>query len=233
MLQPRRFRSLALVATVAALVSAAGCTRPPRGGASGTTTTTAMDHAGGGMSHGAGGAHSMPPRLDHPPTAEQRAAAQKLVDDTRKYNTGRFSTPEQAVAAGWVGLGDGVHFTYPEYRHDGRDLDPQRPESVVFLNRKLVAVMYQLEPGETMDDVPDIAGNLTMWHSHGNLCFKSNDLSSNDYFRGAGVTIGGRCLSGFQREVTPMLHVWLVDNPCGPFAGVDAGNMTGSCVTDM
>jgi hypothetical protein len=221
----RRIRLLACVAAAAALVLAAGCTWPRRGG--GTTTTTAMDHGGGGMDH------SMPDRLNHPPTDEQRAAAQKLVDDTRKYNTNRYATPEQAVADGWIGLGDTVHYTSPEYRHDGRDLDPQHPESLVFLNRKLVAVMYQLEPGETWDDIPDIAGTLTKWHGHGNLCFKSNDINSPDYYRGSGISVNGRCVGGYQREVTPMIHVWLVDNPCGPFAGVDAGTFTGTCDSEM
>jgi hypothetical protein len=27
-----------------------------------------------------------------------------------------------------------------------------------------------------------------------------------------------------------MLHVWVVENECGPFAGVDGAHATGSCV---
>jgi hypothetical protein len=33
-------------------------------------------------------------------------------------------------------------------------------------------------------------------------------------------------------QTAPMLHVWVTSNPCGPFAGTDATQMTGSCVTD-
>jgi hypothetical protein len=32
---------------------------------------------------------------------------------------------------------------------------------------------------------------------------------------------------------TPMLHVWVKPNDCGPFAGTDFGHMTGSCVEDF
>jgi hypothetical protein len=76
--------------------------------------------------------------------------------------------------------------------------------------------MYLLEPGATMDDVPDVAGDLTVWHDHQNLCWDEAGQ------RLAGVVVDGRCRpGGEQRATTPMLHVWLDDQECGPFTGIE------------
>ena len=105
------------------------------------------------------------------------------------------------------------------------------PEALVYKTStcRLQTGMYILEPGKDMGDVPDIAGNLTIWHGHTNLCWKSSNPDDPNYLKLGGVSIGGRCTSGTLRVEPPMLHVWVVDNPCGPFAGTDLGNATGSC----
>ena len=93
--------------------------------------------------------------------------------------------------------------------------------------REFITVMYILPTGSTMDDVPDIAGNLTLWHDHDNLCF---DPATS---RLSGIFVNGVCRpGGVHVQTAPMLHVWVTPNPCGPFAGTDPSNMTGSCVTD-
>jgi hypothetical protein len=73
--------------------------------------------------------------------------------------------------------------------------------------------------------VPDIAGNLTVWHSHDNLCFDVGNGRLSPPARGGG------CSPGTQPgNNAPMLHVWVKPNPCGPFAGTDSKQMNGSCV---
>jgi hypothetical protein len=72
-----------------------------------------------------------------------------------------------------------------------------------------------------MADVPEIAGELTRWHDHRNLCWIGNRL--------AGV-LGpdGQCPPGSTLIITPpMLHVWMVPHPCGPFAGIEGSHGSG------
>jgi hypothetical protein len=132
-----------------------------------------------------------------------------------------------AEAAGYVWIGDGrrvgtyQHYINHAYLTDGRELDPERIESLVFENTAegpvLVTTMYVLEVGSTMADVPDVAGDLTVWHDHQNLCWDESGT------RLAGVSIDSKtCVPGGTfRATPPMLHVWLTDNECGPFAGVE------------
>jgi hypothetical protein len=195
------------------------------------------DHAPGehddGHGHdGAGSAydHSDPiisfddPRL----TANQRAAAIALYDDVVR-EMARFSDPASVEAEGYQSIGDGVtgfeHFSHPELRMDPITLDPRRPESLVFRinadgTKELVTAMFIMPPGRTIDDVPDIAGTLTTWHDHQDLCWMGN--------RVVGVTsTPGECAFGEFRVGQPMMHVWLVPHPCGPFAGLEGHG--GSC----
>jgi hypothetical protein len=192
------------------------------------TTTTMMDHSGGGMNHGGGGGgggggmdHG---GYDHPPTADQQAAARKLIADTRASVQRQGLTTLAAIQrAGYISIGDEMtgttHYVMPKYHYDGRELDPNAIESFAIRQGRPVAAMYILENGKTMNDIPDVAGNWTMWHLH-TLPFRSNNPRTNGYYQ-----LGGM----YTRTTAPMLHVWLVDNPCGPFAGTDTTNMTGSC----
>jgi hypothetical protein len=82
--------------------------------------------------------------------------------------------------------------------------------------------MYILDRGDTMADVPEIAGELTRWHNHQNLCWDETGT------RLAGIFVNGACRpGGTLRATAPMLHVWLDDTPCGPFAGIEGHR--GSC----
>jgi len=61
---------------------------------------------------------------------------------------------------------------------------------------------------------PDIGGPLTLWHAHSNLCFNAR-TNIIDAFTDA----AGNCPAGSFNSGTPeMLHVWVVDNPNGPFS---------------
>lgn len=201
----------------------------------------ADDHA-----HGARGGHSHPKgnpnttvtgpivSLDDPRlTKQQRKAAQQLLDASRAA-LARFPDEAAVVAAGYRSIGDGrrvggfEHFVNPAFMRDSRELDPDAIESIVLQrqadgSKKVVSAMYILEPGKTMADVPDIAGGLTTWHDHQNLCWDETGL------RLAGVIIAGRCVPGGTfRPTPPMLHVWVDDPPCGPFTGIE-GHGGGSC----
>jgi hypothetical protein len=224
----RRGAIAAVAATIALLVT--GCYRPPTGTPPGSTTTTMMDHGNDGMDHGHGGGR-MPPQYDHPPTAAQLQWARQFIAATKAAVVPKYDTPAKALndkAMQFVSLGDTVHYTSKVCRTDDRELDPTCPESLVYRGGRLIAVMYQLQENKTMADVPDLAGDLTIWHSH-DLCFNSTNPQDDGYYVVGGVLVNGQCLGGKKRPVSPMLHVWVVDNPCGPFAGVDPGDLTGSC----
>ena len=164
-------------------------------------------------------------------TRAQLDAARRLILTTRESVAARFPDEASLVAAGYRSIGDGVvsqyeHFLKAEYLADGRELDPAHVESVVLqqdaTGKRVVSALYILETGKTMADVPDVAGELTTWHDHQNLCWDRTGT------RLAGLLIGGRCVPGGTfRPTPPMLHVWLVDHPCGPFAGIEGQHGTG------
>jgi hypothetical protein len=210
------------------------------------TTTPPMDHGHGGPNTtiDTGGMHHIPDRLNHPPTAEQKVAAQKLIDDTKAAAIRNgWNDVNKAKADGFKSIGDemsGVaHYANSVNHHDGKNLDPDHVEVLVYTTNpatrqvtRLQTFMYVLEPGIGMDGVPDIAGTLTVWHAHSNLCYSKKNPGTL-----AGIAVNGVCQPKNDDAVLvpsePMLHVWVVDNPCGPFAGVDPGNRTGSCDHEM
>jgi hypothetical protein len=176
-------------------------------------------------------------------TPAEQKRAQDLIKATI-IDLKRFETPAEAYAAGYRSIGDRItgdeHYVNWSYSNDGHILDPMRPESVVYEDRngaqRAVAAMYSLPFGSRFTDAPDVGGALTQWHVHANLC-----LSDNAQQRVvSGLTsIGGTCPPGSAKlGNTPMLHVWVVPNPCGPFAaleGVGAGQVpagqTRQCIT--
>ncbi|MDQ3897738.1 MAG: hypothetical protein M3326_10960, partial [Actinomycetota bacterium] len=158
-------------------------------------------------------------------TGQQLQAAKRLIETTRAAVTARFPDQAALLAAGYRSIGDGLvtrydHFIKPEYMNDGRELDPDHVESIVMERTptgwRVASAMYILDAGKTMDDAPDVAGPLTVWHDHQDLCWDPSGL------RLAGVVLNGRCFPGGTfRATPPMLHVWLDDQPCGPFAGIE------------
>lgn len=164
--------------------------------------------------------------------AEERRAEALLVSTRAALR--QFDTPEQAYAAGYRTIGDRLtgdeHYVKWSYVDDGHILDPQRPESLVYVEQDgaqhVAAAMYMLPFGSRFTDVPDVGGALTQWHVHNNLCL-TNDPAQKIV---AGITSAeGGCRPGTSKAGnTPMLHVWTVPNPCGPFAaleGIGAGQV--------
>jgi hypothetical protein len=161
-------------------------------------------------------------------TDAQRAGAQSLIDTTRA-GMARFTDVASVEAAGYLSIGDSPtgyeHFINVGYIADGIELDPERIESIVFTvapdgTRALGSAMYILQFGKTMADVPDVAGELTTWHDHQNLCWDGAQV--------VGTTDRtGSCERGVFRATPPMLHVWMIEHPCGPFAGIEGAHGAG------
>jgi hypothetical protein len=162
-------------------------------------------------------------------STEQEDRARQLVVDTQRELV-RWADYKVAQSEGWFSIGDQAtgyeHFVNGRYLNDGNQLDATRPESIVYKvygdTRILVSAMYMAE-GEPALDSPlltDFAGPLFEWHAHTNLCWG---------MRNGGVGIvgvtdaNGKCPPGSTLRTInkPMVHVWIVPHPCGPFAAVE------------
>jgi len=166
-------------------------------------------------------------------TPAEQHRAEKLVRQTI-VSLRRFEYPSEAVAAGYRSIGDALagdeHFVNWSLVDDGHILDPTRPESLVYEVRdgqqQIVAAMYMLPFGSRFTDAPNVGGALTQWHVHADLCLTN---SSDDKTLSGFVGVNGTCPAGSSKAGdTPMLHVWVVPNVCGPFAsleGVGAGQV--------
>lgn len=155
-------------------------------------------------------------------TPEEQAQAENLLAVTL-LRLPQFADPDRLEEQGFVSIGDGFlgheHFLNFANMTDDRILDPDYPESVVYdtsvTPKRLVAAMFMLNPGDTLDDVPRVGGRLMQWHIHDNLCFAGA--------RVAGLTgPDGSCPPGTEKGTeTPMIHVWIEPHPCGPFAALE------------
>src|SRR5881275_2797785 len=160
------------------------------------------------------------------PTAAELEAAARLVTET-KAAVARYATLQAAVAAGYVPMEppniEIVHYVNPAYMVAADVLDPHHVQSLIYYNgkhgRTLIGAMY-IMPSRGMDG-PQIGGPLTVWHQHSNICF-DNTTGIAVAFVHSGEDFdskAGSCPRGSTNKTTPqMLHVWLIDNPDGPFA---------------
>ena len=155
-------------------------------------------------------------------TPQQQAAAENLLAVTLA-DLPQFADPAAVEAMGFVSIGDGFlgheHYLNVANMNDDKILDPDYPESLVFdtsvTPKRLAAAMFMMNPGDSLDDVPELGGKLTQWHVHDNLCFAGP--------RVAGLTDAeGKCAAGLTKGAeTPMIHVWIEPHPCGPFAALE------------
>ena len=171
-------------------------------------------------------------------SSDEQRRAEDLVYLTRKVLP-IFSDTAAAEAAGFTSIGDGgsgyEHYINWAYINDDSELDPLRPESLVYrvesggAVKTLVSAMYMLGDEYTLETVPNIGGKLTQWHIHNDLCF-DRDPMVHGSARVVGVTSeNGPCTRGIKLHEYPMIHVWLTPHPCGPFAaleGVGAGQIS-------
>ena len=202
------------------------------------TTTPGHDHGTGTTVPGTDPcAHQITSLTDPCLTPAQVSAAQTLIARSTTFmapftsiTTGRSALAAALNAAGFESIGDAgtgfEHYVNWTYYNDGIEMDPTRIESVVLQklsNGQWIAAsaMYILNTGKTMADVPDIAGSLTSWHDHQNLCW---DASGHHL---AGILVNGSCTGGTFHPTPPMLHVWMTPQVCGPFTGTEG--VGGNC----
>jgi hypothetical protein len=187
------------------------------------SATLGHDHADGhGHSARAQAGVIMRPASGPPATAAQVAAADELAEATAKAMA-NFVTLDAALAAGYAATtpadGMDVHLEHKSFKQDGRILDPERPEQLVYAiaggRATLLGVVYVMERAGV--PAPEPGGPITRWHSH-NICLTLLPP-------GFGVvTPFGNCPALSVHVTIPeMMHVWVVDNPAGPFSeGLDA-----------
>lgn len=239
---PRRAVLPALAAAVllVAAVPAMAAPHEPSGGADDHQSEEGVAGQAQQNSEGHGAGHATPSDPGEQPvvadeielpdvpgvTAEQQERARDLIRRTRA-GLARFADPAAAEAAGFRSIGDGFtgfeHYVHYGFLANPTILDGNEPESIVYKvapdgSRELVSAMYILPPGTTMDSVPEVAGAMTPWHDHKNLCWAPDG-------RVVGVVVNGTCRpAGVNRVTPPMLHVWVTEHVCGPFAGIEGGS---------
>jgi hypothetical protein len=168
-------------------------------------------------------------------TLAQQHAAEQLVRETLK-DLPRYATEQAAYNAGFRSIGDAFtgdeHMINWSYINDNHVLDPMFPESLVYDTRNgtptLEAAMFMLSLGQRYSNIPPLfSGPLTQWHIHNNLCFRDLGGTPDQKLVGGLTDNQGNCPPGQAKSVpVPMIHVWIVRNPCGPFAaleGIGAG----------
>lgn len=178
----------------------------------------AQERAGGGTD----GQHAMVGMVMQPdgwtePTAADRAGADRLVTDTLG-GIARYADVEVARAVGYRSTGEeigpAVHFEHPTYMKDGVTLDPEHPEMLVYAVHEdqavLLGAVYALN--WPLAEAPDAGGgSLTSWHVHTNVCISPAGLVGL-------LSPFGTCPAfSINIAIGPMLHVWIVNLPNGPF----------------
>jgi hypothetical protein len=132
-----------------------------------------------GHSHAAAGSHRHVGMNVYTATPAQRADGRRLFERTTAAATSRFRSFDAAKAAGWGFTVksfdeqedlDYWHLTNQAYLEDGRDLDPERPESLMYWHGPsgkpvLVAVVYRVASSRPN---PALGGPILQWHLHKN-----------------------------------------------------------------
>jgi hypothetical protein len=215
----------------------------------GMVKTGSHTHAGAhgddaaGHDHGGSGAASQQPGVPYTATlpvdlggvhgvsAQEQAEAEELVTVSLQ-TLPRFADIPSIEAMGYRSIGDAAtgfeHFMNWPLINDGRVLDPDYPESLVFVvdpatgDKQLAAAMYMANADDTLETVPDLGGELVQWHIHNDLCFSGETNA----WRVAGDTAPPpeECPPGtfrLSQVLAPMVHVWIIPHECGPFAALE------------
>lgn len=158
------------------------------------------------------------------PTPEQRRAADELLAAARTaVRENGWDVFENALLDGFeLMFEDQNHYFHRDHITDGRVLDPERPEFLIYYDtgtsRRLAGLMFLVgEPGQ---EGPQIGGPATLWHFHvwsRPLCLWRDLLVS------GWADEGRECVDGTASHRSPeMLHLWFFDHHQGRFAtGMD------------
>ena len=153
-----------------------------------------------------------------PTTPEQSRAADDLLRRslTVAEERGWFDY-ERGLADGFHNMRelDRLHFANDAHLRDGRMLDPERPEFLMYYDtsggKKLAGFMYLADT--QYGSGPQIGGPLTVWHYH---------IWDRPMCWSAGVPLAsatGTCVEGVPADRSPeMIHVWFIEHPEGSFA---------------
>jgi hypothetical protein len=151
-------------------------------------------------------------------TRDDTAAAQRLIARTRAGIL-PYRNPTVAIKVGYEPVTPQnwpiVEWVNPAYTAAGHVLDTEHPERLMYIRGPggpvLAGAMFVMPRADEAG--PDIAGALTHWHQHNDLCYLPNGtiVGTDGY--------GFPCPVGSTIRPTPgMLHVWIIPNPQGPFA---------------
>lgn len=157
------------------------------------------------------------------PTPEQQKAAADLVeqchDSARRHGWADF---DKARADGFK-FRDPRHFANEAFMLDDISLDPDRPENLTYYptpDGKMRLTGFMFFAKSVDDRGPQFGGPLTVWHYHvwkTPQCLIGNVLGSS-WAKG-----GKTCEKGKPSHRSgEMIHVWLIDQPEGPFASAMA-----------
>jgi hypothetical protein len=159
--------------------------------------------------------------VDFAVTATQQDESTLLRGSTRQA-TSRYREVVSATSEGYVDLaGDDrereILYLYDRsFIKEGTWIDPGRPQALIYLRMPDAAYLLVGAAFITpFGDGPHIGGGLTIWFPHRDLCVDDQEEIIAKSIPGRGCPSGSRSLA-WKIEA---LHVWLFENPNGPFAG--------------
>ncbi len=142
-----------------------------------------------------------------PEEVEAAAAVHAAVAET----LARYADPRVAATDGYdtAGIhGTDFHASNPTYEEDGRILDPERPENLVYAATSrgplLLGAMFTVPVGTPG---PMVGGPLTVWHAHEQVCVGLLPPG----LTGVLSPLGGCPVGSLDFPMTnEMIHVWTV-----------------------
>lgn len=145
---------------------------------------------------------------DVQPTDENRRRAAAFIEEVASA-LAAYRDPQLAFDDGYENW-DLFHWANLDYMVDDTSLDPARPEQLLYDpdTMELIGAMFIMPLGQ---DGPQVAGPLTVWHSHlheercyqGTLPIPRDDPACDP--------------STLTQRSPQMMHVWFIDHPQGPF----------------
>lgn len=167
---------------------------------------------------------SVLPPIDHlVPTAAETAAADELHARVSAA-IAKYADPAVAAADGYhvEGMfGLDFHADNPAYGEDGRILDPERPETLVYVvapdgTPMLMGAMFMMP--DRSERGPAVGGPLTIWHAHERICLGLVPPG----LAAIRSPLGACPFGSFEFPITPeMIHVWTVPDAPTRFGDLD------------
>ena len=159
---------------------------------------------------------------DRAATTRERDAADDLYNAT-VASVARYQDPSVAAADGYnvAGIyGRDFHAANEAFKSDGRILDPEHPENLIYADTDqgpvLIGVMFEMEGIGKAG--PAVGGPLVVWHAHDNVCFALTPLAIAGLTSPFGVCPLGSLTIPITNE---MLHLWTLPGAPERFGHLD------------